>query len=45
LVGSELDGFAQLRPHAAVAFRAVSPEQAVAMARIRAAAVARILGE
>lgn len=45
LVGSELDGFAQLRPHAAVAFRAVRPEQAVAMARIRAAAMARVLGE
>ncbi|PLL11390.1 allophanate hydrolase [Tabrizicola sp. TH137] len=43
LVGSELDGFAQLRPHAAVAFRAVSPEQAVGMARLRAAALARLL--
>jgi len=45
LVGSELDGFAQLRPHAAVAFRAVTPEQAVAMARLRAMALARALGE
>lgn len=45
LVGSELDGFAQLRPHAAVAFRVVSPEQAVAMARLRRAALARLLGE
>ena len=44
LVGSELDGFAQLRPHAAVAFRAVSPDQAVAMTRMRAAALARITG-
>jgi biotin-dependent carboxylase-like uncharacterized protein len=44
LVGSELDGFAQLRPHAAVRFRAVTPEQAVAMARLRAAALARRLG-
>ena len=44
LVGSELDGFAQLRPHAAVAFRAVTPDQAVAMARMRAAALARIMG-
>ena len=44
LVGSELDGFAQLRPHAAVAFRAVSPEQAVAMARLRQSALARLLG-
>ena len=43
VVGPELDGFAQLRPHAAVAFRAVAPEQAVAMARQRAAALARVL--
>lgn len=43
LVGSELDGFAQLRPHAAVAFRAVSPEQAVAMVRQRAGIMARLL--
>ena len=44
LVGSELDGFAQLRPHAVVTFRAVTPEQAVAMVRLRAAALARRLG-
>ncbi|NBE06175.1 5-oxoprolinase subunit C family protein [Paragemmobacter ruber] len=44
LVGSELDGFAQLRPHAVVRFRAVTPEQAVAMVRLRAAALARRLG-
>ena len=44
LVGSELDGFAQLRPHAPVAFRAVTPEQAVAMVRVRAAALGRLLG-
>lgn len=43
LVGSELDAFAQLRPHAAVGFRAVTPEQAVTMARLRAAALARVL--
>jgi biotin-dependent carboxylase-like uncharacterized protein len=43
LVASELDAFAQLRPHAAVGFRAVTPEQAVAMARLRAAALARLL--
>lgn len=43
LVASELDAFAQLRPHAAVGFRAVAPEQAVAMARLRAAALARLL--
>lgn len=43
VVGSELDGFAQLRPHAAVAFRAVSSQEAVGMARVRAAALARIL--
>ncbi|MCZ8133470.1 MAG: allophanate hydrolase, partial [Rhodobacteraceae bacterium] len=43
LVASELDAFAQLRPHAAVGFRAVTPEQAVAMARLRAAALARML--
>lgn len=41
LAGSELDSFAQLRPHAAVAFRAVTPAQAVGMARIRAASMAR----
>lgn len=45
LVGSELDGFAQLRPHAPVAFRAVTPDQAVAMVRLRAAALARRLGK
>lgn len=43
LVASELDGFAQLRPHAAVGFRAVSPEQAVAMVRQRAASLSRML--
>lgn len=43
LVASELDGFAQLRPHAAVGFRAVSPEQAVAMVRQRAASHARLM--
>ena len=43
LVASELDAFAQLRPHAAVRFRAVTPEQAVAMVRLRAAALARLL--
>lgn len=44
LAGSELDAFAQLRPHAPVAFRAVTPEQAVAMWRVRAAALSRIIG-
>jgi allophanate hydrolase len=44
VVGSELDAFAQLRPHAAVGFRAVTPEQAVAMARLRTAALSRLLG-
>jgi allophanate hydrolase len=44
LVGSELDAFAQLRPHAPVAFRAVTPEQAIAMVRLRAAALGRLLG-
>jgi allophanate hydrolase len=43
LVGSELDAFAQLRPHAEVRFRAVTPEQAVAMVRLRAAALRRLL--
>jgi allophanate hydrolase len=43
LVGSELDAFSQLRPHAEVRFRAVSPEQAVAMVRLRAAALGRIM--
>ena len=43
LVGSELDAFVQLRPHAAVAFRAVTPEEAIAMVRLRAAALARIM--
>ncbi len=44
LVGSELDAFAQLRPHAEVRFRRVTPEQAVGMVRLRAAALARIVG-
>ncbi|MEZ5755938.1 MAG: hypothetical protein R3D90_14660 [Paracoccaceae bacterium] len=43
IVGSELDAFVQLRPHAAVAFRAVTPAQAIAMVRLRAAALARIM--
>lgn len=43
LVGSELDAFAQLRPHAEVRFRSVTPEQAVAMVRLRAAALRRLL--
>ena len=43
VVGTELDAFAQLRPHAAVGFRAVTPDQAVGLARIRAAALARFL--
>jgi biotin-dependent carboxylase-like uncharacterized protein len=43
LAGSELDAFAQLRPHAAVAFRAVTPAQAMGMARIRAASMARTM--
>jgi len=43
VAGAELDGFAQLRPHAPVVFRAVTPEQAVGMARLRAAALARVL--
>ena len=43
LVASELDAFAQLRPHAGVAFRAVTPEQAVAMARLRSTTLARLL--
>lgn len=44
MVGSELDAFAQLRAHAPVAFRAVTPEQALAMVRLRAAALGRLLG-
>lgn len=43
VVGSELDALAQMRPHAALAFRAVSPAQAVGMARIRAQALAKVL--
>lgn len=43
LAGVEVDAFAQLRPHAAVAFRAVTPEQAVGLARVRAQAVARVM--
>lgn len=43
LAGSELDAFAQLRPHSAVAFRAVTPDQAVGLSRTRAAAIARVV--
>lgn len=43
LAGAELDAFAQLRPHAPVAFRAVTPEQAVGLARVRATALARLV--
>ena len=43
LAGADLDAFAQLRPHAPVAFRAVTPEQAVAMARLRATALSRLI--
>ena len=34
IVSAHLDGFAQLRPHDAVRFRAVSPAEAVALARL-----------
>lgn len=44
VVGSELDALAQVRPHAALAFRAVTPGQAVAMARQRAGALAGMMG-
>jgi allophanate hydrolase len=43
IIGPDLDAFAQLRPHAPIAFRAVTPEQAVGAARVRAAALARVL--
>jgi len=43
VAGSELDALAQMRPHAALAFRAVTPAQAVGMARLRATALARVL--
>jgi biotin-dependent carboxylase-like uncharacterized protein len=43
LAGSELDAFAQLRPHAAIAFRAVTPDQAVSLSRTRAAAMVRVV--
>lgn len=42
LAGAELDGFVQLRPHDTVGFRAVTPERAAGMARVRAAALARM---
>lgn len=38
VVSAHLDGFAQLRPHDAVRFRAVTPARAVALARLAAAA-------
>jgi 5-oxoprolinase (ATP-hydrolysing) subunit C len=44
VVDSDLDGFVQLRPHAAVAFRALTPDRAVAARRARAQALARMLG-
>ena len=44
VVDSDLDGFVQLRPHAVVGFRAMTPERAVAARRARAQALARLLG-
>jgi allophanate hydrolase len=38
VIGADLDGFAQLRPHDRVAFRAVAPAAAVGAARVLAAA-------
>lgn len=43
VIGADLDGFAQLRPHDPVAFRAVTPEEAVTAARQAATARARFL--
>ena len=43
IIASELDAFTQIRPHAPVAFRAVTPDQAVALSRLRASAMARLL--
>ena len=36
IVSAHLDGFVQLRPHEIVRFHAVTPEEAVALARLRA---------
>lgn len=43
ILDCDLDGFAQLRPRERVAFRALTPEDAIARARTHAAAVARYL--
>jgi allophanate hydrolase len=36
IVSAHLDGFVQLRPHEVVRFHAVTPEEAVGLARLRA---------
>lgn len=43
VIGPELDALVQSRPHAALAFRAVTPDQAIGLARTRATALARVL--
>lgn len=43
VIDSDLDAFAQLRPRDMMVFRAVTPQDAVAQARIRAASAARYL--
>ena len=43
VIDSDLDAFAQLRPRDMMAFRAVTPQEAVVQARVRAASAARYL--
>lgn len=43
VIDTDLDAFVQLRPRDMMAFRAVTPEQAVEQARMRAASAARYL--
>lgn len=43
VIGSDLDAFAQLRPHDEIRFRALEPEDAICLTRRRAGIVARYL--